>query len=200
MNDWHAQNSVDLQGSLHLVKTERSAVWLDMTADLDVIGGAHRVLVANHLRDLVRTRLRRKQPPQAHLSGVLRSSPALTFIEARAIEFYDHHLPGRAGVLLQGRFYLESGEPRVYVDQRGRRVEQTVLWGWVETDHLELGGRHRVLIAGDSQLDRVGDAVRRWARVEQHGPLRAQVRGVLHSGREGVFVEVRYVEFFGLPE
>ena len=32
------------------------------------------------------------------------------------------------------------------------------------------------------------------------GPLRAQVRGVLRSGRTGVFVEARYVEFFGVPE
>jgi hypothetical protein len=200
MTDWHTQNSVDLQGSMHLVSDEGATLWLEMSADLDVIGGAHRVLVANHLRDLVQPRLRRKRPPQAHLSGVLRSSPALTFIEARAVEFYNHHLPGRAGVLLQGRFYLESGGPRVYADQRGRRVERIVLWGWVETDRSELGGRHRVLIAGDSQVDRVGDAIRRWARVEQHGPLRAQVRGVLHSGQEGGFVEARYVEFFGLPE
>ena len=200
MTDWHTQNSVDLQGSIHLVSDAGAALWLEMSADLDVIGGAHQVLVANHLRDLVKPRLRRKHPPQAHLSGVLRSSPTLTFIEARAIEFYNHHLPGRAGVLLQGRFLIESGEPRIYVDQRGQRVKQIVLWGWVETDRPELGGRHRVLIAGDSQLDRVGDAVRRWALVDQHGPLRAQVRGVLHSGREGVFVETRYVEFFGLPE
>lgn len=200
MTDWHTQNSVDLQGSIHLVSDEGAALWLEMSADLNVIGGAHRVLVASDLRDLVRPRLRRKRPPQAHLSGVLRSSPTLTFIEARAIEFYNHHLPGRAGVLLQGRFLIESGEPRVYVDQRGQRVKQTVLWGWVETDRPELGGQHRVLIAGDSQLDRVGEAVRRWALVDQHGPLRAQVRGVLHSGREGVFVEARYVEFFGLPE
>ena len=200
MTDWHTQNSVDLQGSIRLVRDEGAALWLEMSADLDVIGGAHRVLVANHLRDRVKPRLRRKQPPQAHLSGVLRSSPTLTFIEARAIEFYSHHLPGRAGVLLQGRFLIENGEPRVYVDQRGQRVKQTVLWGWVETDRPELGGQHRVLIAGDSQLDRVGDAMRRWALVDQHGPLRAQVRGVLHSGRKGVFVEARYVEFFGLPE
>jgi hypothetical protein len=200
MADWHTQNNVDLQGSLHLISDEGAALWLEMSADLDVIGGAHRVLVANDLRDRVRSRLRRKRPPQAHLSGVLRSSPALTFIEARAVEFYDHHLPGRAGVSLQGHFQLESGGPRVYADQLGRRVERIVLWGWVETDHQELGGRHRVLIAGDSQVDRVGDAIRRWARVEQHGTLRAQVRGVLHSGQEGVFVEARYVEFFGLPE
>jgi plasmid stabilization system protein ParE len=56
------------------------------------------------------------------------------------------------------------------------------------------------LLAGNSQINLVADAARRWAQHQQSGPLRAQVRGVLRSGRTGVFVEARYVEFFGVPE
>ena len=199
---WHIANGVDLQGSLRLIDERRGALWVEVSTDLGVIGGAHRVLISPAEAWLVREQLSRAPDPvaaQVHLHGALRSSQRLTFVESQGIEFYDHLLPGKANVFLKGRFLIEESGPRVYVDEHGQRVTKTVLWGWIETDYPWLGGRHRVLIASNSQVDRVADAARRWSRTEQRGPLRAEVRGVLHSGREGVLTEARYVEFFGVP-
>ena len=178
-------------------------MWVEVNTDLGIIGGAHRVLIGNADIASVRERLKTVPHPEAlqvHLHGKLRSSPRLTFVESRGVEFYDHLLPGKANVLLKGRFLIEESGPRVYVDEQGQRVTRTVLWGWIETDYAWLGGQHRVLIASNHQVDRVADAARRWTRTVQSGPLRAEVRGILHSGREGVFTEARYVEFFGVPE
>ena len=200
---WHIANGVDLQGSLRLIAEQHDALWVEVNTDLGIIGGAHRVLIGNADIASVRERLKSVPHPEAlqvHLHGKLRSSPRLTFVESRGVEFYDHLLPGKANVLLKGRFLIEESGPRVYVDEQGQRVSRTVLWGWIETDYAWLGGQHRVLIASNHQVDRVADAARRWTRTVQSGPLRAEVRGILHSGREGVFTEARYVEFFGVPE
>lgn len=196
--DWQVENSVDLQGSLRLGETAATGgQWASVWTDQTPLGGAHRVLIAAGLLSRVSFN---PDPLQVHLRGVLRSSPALTFVEAHGLAVHGRALPGKAGVLLQGLFNIAEGGPRTYVDEFGKRVEQIALWGAIATDLPELGGSHRVLLAGNSQINLVADAARRWAQHQQSGPLRAQVRGVLRSGRTGVFVEARYVEFFGVPE
>ncbi len=194
---WQVENSVDLQGSLRPGEPlPTGGQWAQVLTDQADLGGAHRVLIAGALRAKVAA----ASLLQVHLRGVLRSSPALTFVEAHGLAVHERPLPGKAGVLLQGLFTIAEGGPRAYVDGYGKRVEQIALWGSIATDLPELGGSHRVLLAGNSQINLVADAARRWSLHRQSGPLRAQVRGVLRSGRAGVFVEARYVEFFGVPE
>jgi hypothetical protein len=196
--DWQVENSVDLQGSLRLGEpAPTGGRWASVWTDQTTRGGTHGVLIAGRLLAKVAADT---GPLQVHLRGVLRSSPALTFVEAHGLAVHERLLPGKAGVLLQGLFTIEEGGPRTYVDEYGKRVEQIALWGAIATDLPELGGSHRVLLAGNSQINLVADAARRWSQHQQSGPLRAQVRGVLRSGRDRVFVEARYVEFFGVPE